>query len=225
MAKATISAPMAHRYLYLRLLFAAYFLLSYYTVGAFAQSPSDENPSLPGASPTDVVIPTLIDNPASSGAISRISTAAATFSPTRTSTDSADYASHSNHTDAEDGHVLNYYFLLLAIFVIVLALVYWTLARRRHQRLQASRSVQQNALAQDLQIWPGRRRGLGRWRAAPDNNRTEEGLDERGEAPPPYLKEPEQAHPHDNGDEGVELRDMSRPQGKPPAYGEATSRS
>ena len=48
------------------------------------------------------------------------------------------------------------------------------------------------------------------------DSRVEEGLDERGEAPPPYLKEPDPVH-HD-GREGVELHDMSRHEGKPPDY-------
>lgn len=88
----------------------------------------------------------------------------------------------------------------------------------------AARSVQQSALAQDLQTWSGRRRGVGRWRGPAGETRAEEGLDERGEAPPPYLKEPEPVH-QGRGDEEVELHDMSRAEGKPPNYGEVVSRS
>ena len=52
----------------------------------------------------------------------------------------------------------------------------------------------------------------------------EEGLDERGEAPPAYVKEMEPVHLQPGGDgtgeEGVELRDIRGHEGKPPDYQE-----
>ena len=52
--------------------------------------------------------------------------------------------------------------------------------------------------------------------------RPEEGLDERGEAPPPYIpNEPEAAHTRRNGDgneDGIELGTVRREEGKPPDY-------
>lgn len=81
------------------------------------------------------------------------------------------------------------------------------------------RSNQQSALERDLEYWPGRRRG-GRWRHAVGETRAEEGLDERGEAPPPYLKEPEAVHHRVAGDEAMEMGDMARREGKPPDYDE-----
>ena len=58
-------------------------------------------------------------------------------------------------------------------------------------------------------------------------SREEEGLNERGEAPPPYLKEPEQAHvDRRERADGVELRPWSREEDvnvKPPDYEERSA--
>lgn len=81
--------------------------------------------------------------------------------------------------------------------------------RRRRQRQAHNRFGGQSALARDLETWPGARRPP----------RREEGLDERGEAPPPYVsKELEAAVIRG---EAVELGGVVR---KPPNYREAESR-
>ena len=139
------------------------------------------------------------------------------------STDTADYDALHNNNNGPDRDVLNYYFLLLVVFVIVIALVYWSVARRRHKRLSSSRNGQQSALARDLETWPRARRVAVGLRLAADQRRTEDGLNERGEAPPPYLKEPEPVH-HGRGDEGVELHEIERREGKPPDYEEGSAR-
>ena len=60
-------------------------------------------------------------------------------------------------------------------------------------------------------------------------SRREEGLNERGEAPPPYMpKEPEQALFSESGQRGrtgqaVPLQDMVREEHKPPDYDEGSS--
>ena len=46
----------------------------------------------------------------------------------------------------------------------------------------------------------------------------EEGLDERGEAPPPYIAPPKLTYRTDTRDQRVELRNMEREQAKPPDY-------
>lgn len=85
------------------------------------------------------------------------------------------------------------------------------------------RNNQQSALARDLETWPGRRRGGGgRWRFGGADSRVEEGLDERGEAPPPYLKELDPVH-HGSGTE-MELQNQSRGEAKPPDYEEGSAR-
>lgn len=84
--------------------------------------------------------------------------------------------------------------------------------------------MQQRVLSEDVRSWTRHRRaGLGL-----DEERgrvgREEGLDEAGEAPPAYVKEPERAH-LERG-EAVELsgmarlREMAGLEGKPPDYEE-----
>jgi len=123
--------------------------------------------------------------------------------------------------DSSSRDVLNYYFLLI-IFVAILFTAYCYVSRRRRQkaaRLQGSRRL---LLAQDLQGWTGARRWVHtRWRSEPKV----EGLDERGEAPPPYLPErPAEAHAASGSrvTEGpIPLQDMH----KPPDYEEGASSS
>lgn len=83
-----------------------------------------------------------------------------------------------------------------------------------------ARDNRHSVLARDLQMWLGRRRGgaVGGWR----RGGVEEGVDERREAPPPYLKELDPVHRV--GGTGVELRDLSRGEGKPPGYDEGSVR-
>ncbi|KAF2260584.1 hypothetical protein CC78DRAFT_547422 [Lojkania enalia] len=84
--------------------------------------------------------------------------------------------------------VFNYYFLFLAVFGVLVALCLWWVHKRRKKRKEMMRQSGQNALARDLDGWTNTRRWMhGRWR----HNQTgfvrrEEGLDENGEAPPPY---------------------------------------
>ena len=109
--------------------------------------------------------------------------------------------------------VLNYYFLLIAVFVVIVIIAYYSLLRRRRQRQAHYRSDGQSALARDLETWPGpRRRG-----------RREEGLDERGEPPPPYV--PKELETAVIRGEAVELGQRSRQERKPPDYQEAGNRS
>ena len=155
--------------------------------------------------------PTLVANPTNGDTILTPSSAALSAIPS--ATDGAGY----NPEDDGDKGILNYYFLLLAVFIIIIIIAYWSIARRRRNRLIRLRDNQQSALARDVETWPGRRRGVGaRWINAGADATVEEGLDERGEAPPPYLKEPEPAHL--DAREGVELHNMPAQEGKPPDY-------
>ena len=84
-----------------------------------------------------------------------------------------------------------------------------------------ARENRHSVLARDLQMWPVRWRGgggVGGWR----RGGVEEGVDERGEAPPPYLKELDPVLRV--GGSGVELRDLSRGEAKPPGYDEGSVR-
>ncbi|KAL8660296.1 MAG: hypothetical protein Q9202_006673 [Teloschistes flavicans] len=131
-----------------------------------------------------------------------------------------------------NNNILNYYFLLLALLIILIGIAYLVYARRQRTRIALSRRNAQRALARDLERWGGGSAGgLNRFRSPPTTmtrssprSRREEGLDERGEAPPPYLpKEPEPIYTAvgERG-EDIPLREMGRDQ-KPPDYEEGPS--
>ena len=103
--------------------------------------------------------------------------------------------------------------------------------------------MRQSVLSEDVRSWARHRRaGYGfededeeggraavrRRRGQQEEEEEEEGgLDEAGEAPPAYVKEPDRVHLEGRGGgEGVELRGMARPremaglEGKPPDYEE-----
>jgi hypothetical protein len=97
-------------------------------------------------------------------------------------------ATHASDVHIRDETVFNYYFLFLAAFALLIAaLLYW-LHKQRKRRKEQMRLGGHNALSQDLDGWAGARRFMhgryGRHRAA--LVRREEGLNEHGEAPPPY---------------------------------------
>ncbi|KAF2196137.1 hypothetical protein GQ43DRAFT_476590 [Delitschia confertaspora ATCC 74209] len=85
--------------------------------------------------------------------------------------------------------VFQYYFLFLALFGVLIGVALWMLHRSRKRRKERYRQHATNALARDLDGWSTTRRWMhGGWRnnrGEPDRG-TEEGLNENGEAPPPY---------------------------------------
>ncbi|MDI1485513.1 MAG: hypothetical protein OHK93_000651 [Ramalina farinacea] len=148
----------------------------------------------------------------------------------------------SNHSsgDGDDGHndgLLNYYFLLLALFIVAVLLVFWSFSRKRRAKQARQHVSQQDALATDLRAWrriSGRSRGRYWGNEAGNRNSRlddEEGLNERGEAPPPYIKEPDRARVREERG-GIELQswETNRPRneqtatGKPPDYTEPDRR-
>lgn len=142
----------------------------------------------------------------------------------------------SNHSpgDGDDGHndgLLNYYFLLLALFIVAVLLVFWSFSRKRRAKQARQHVSQQDALATDLRAWrriSGRSRGRY-WSSVAGNRDSrmhdEEGLNERGEAPPPYIKEPDRVRVREDRG-GIELqnwetnrsRNEQTATGKPPDY-------
>lgn len=109
--------------------------------------------------------------------------------------------------------LINYYFLLLAVLVVVVLVGYYFYARRRRRKIARLRTRGQSALARDLEGWPGWRRG--RW-AGGDRERLE-GLNERGEAPPPYMpRMPQEAMVREDVERGVPLQNLG--ESKPPDY-------
>ncbi|KAF1930121.1 uncharacterized protein M421DRAFT_3876 [Didymella exigua CBS 183.55] len=73
--------------------------------------------------------------------------------------------------------VFNYYFLFLALLAAVLAALLWWMHRRRRREQEQIRLRGQHALVRDVERW-----AMYRSRQAP----AVEGLNESGEAPPPY---------------------------------------
>ncbi|MCJ1384582.1 hypothetical protein MMC17_007699 [Xylographa soralifera] len=107
----------------------------------------------------------------------------------------------------------NYYFVLIGILAVLIVIA-WLVARRTRRRNMARRGVR----ADGTTITEGQTRAGRHWRmAAVRDPRREEGLDERGEAPPPYIPG-EPAPVHDlagDGQDGIALQDYH---GKPPDY-------
>jgi len=137
----------------------------------------------------------------------------------------------SDDRDEDEVTVFNYYFLFLAAIGMLIALLLWWLHRRRRERKAEMRRSGQHALARDLEGWAGTRRSthsnIGRYHAA--HVRRQDGLDEYGEAPPPYqpkndtavaLTPVEGAHDTDTS-LAVPLRALPRDdvvRGQPPEY-------
>ncbi|CAI6313702.1 unnamed protein product [Periconia digitata] len=104
----------------------------------------------------------------------------------RSSDANSDPASDPN---SQNDGVINYYFLFFAVFGVLIAVLLWWFQKRRRQRKEQLRMSGRNALAQDMEGWVNTRRWFhGTWR--PNQTaaivRQEEGLNEQGEAPPPY---------------------------------------
>lgn len=162
---------------------------------------------------------------------------------TPTYSDAYGTTTSTSNPDTQSSGLVNYYFVFIALFLVVCFLGAWVVlkkrAQARHTRLHQTRS----ALSRDLEAsnlgrgWTygdSRRQrtdGSG-WTALARRGRrgVDEGLDEQGEAPPPYKP---------SGDEGegeggvgnadviaVPLRTLAREEvgRKPPEYSEAVAR-
>ncbi len=92
--------------------------------------------------------------------------------------------------ERRENSLLNAYFLLLGLLVFLIVLAWWAFRKRRREKMVRSQNRGQRALARDVQYWSGQNRWVySGWRGmrfAGGRDRMEEGLDERGEAPPPY---------------------------------------
>jgi len=127
-------------------------------------------------------------------------TTADNSSPTSSSTDPMNNPDPdtSDTQDQRNSSLLNYYFVFLALFVILLiGGIYFIHKRKRAMKAQA-RNSGQNALRRDLDGWDNARRWVhGGWRVGPSSGtaRREEGLNEYGEAPPPYEPPPPNIRP------------------------------
>lgn len=122
---------------------------------------------------------------------------------------------------------MNYYFVFIAVIVAFLAVILWLFWRRRKMQRSRARDSREDALARDVTEWApgrGRRRWVnGHWGDAAESR--EEGLNEAGEAPPPYMPKREtEAAMEEGGDAepAIPLRVLSREDAalKPPDYTE-----
>ncbi|EME83340.1 uncharacterized protein MYCFIDRAFT_81781 [Pseudocercospora fijiensis CIRAD86] len=143
------------------------------------------------------------------------------------STDKAN--SSNNNNDSRDvGGLAQYYFGFLVLIVIVVALGALMFWRRKKKLSMMAQHHRDHAIERDIGSWdPSRARRRywqGRWRSTDVGH--EEGLNEHGEAPPPYMPKPrdeENAAQAPTNAPAVPLRTLSRDQAglKPPGYGEA----
>ena len=153
--------------------------------------------------------------------------------PMPTATDHAQTSSSSSNTNSSqqtNSGILNYYFLLLAVFVVIVALVWWSFVRRNRQKMALSQHNRQSALARDLEGMPGSRRWTNGRFGFQREPAPEEGLDERGFAPPPYMPAPPDAtvhpdatHNEPGAGQAILLQDISGQEPKPPDYDEHTA--
>lgn len=109
----------------------------------------------------------------------------------------------------------NYYFILIVVALVLIIFTYWLIVKRRQRRIARRMGNGEVVEVAARRQWTqGRRRNPG--------SRIEEGLDERGEAPPPYVpgQPPPSAFAHlNNCDRGqgeeIALHHLG---GKPPEY-------
>jgi len=150
-------------------------------------------------------------------------------------------------SDVIPTHIFNYYFLIVAFFVFVFCILFLFFGRQRKRRAALLRSNGQYALARDIEGWRGNWTEFGNWRHGPQGVPStatardgilgvgdREGLNERGEAPPPYIHEdkPPSIRQGDgasrvgtvgnNGTEPIELTQMQPNYRRPPGYEENT---
>ncbi|GAB7345837.1 hypothetical protein MBLNU457_4094t1 [Dothideomycetes sp. NU457] len=129
-----------------------------------------------------------------------------------------------------NGGLVNYFFIFLALILCVIGLGAWLYYRARKRATRRLRNSRSNALARDLdgqwpvdnERWHQRRHWMsGHWRGGAEGNRhgREEGLNEEGEAPPPYVIKTDEEQ-----DEGVRRPESAvvreRYEAKPPEYHE-----
>jgi len=97
--------------------------------------------------------------------------------------------SDSNDLNTPATQTFNYYFLIIAVVAVIFCLGVLYFGRRRRRKQALLRSSGRHALARDVEGWRGRF-GVGRIGGSSNHIHRigrEEGLDDRGEAPPPYV--------------------------------------
>lgn len=141
----------------------------------------------------------------------------------------------SQPTQASGEGIFHYYWLILALFGAFFAIFLWWTNRRRRRRKEQLRRSGHDALARDMEGWVNAWRWFnGTWRPYQTRtlSRREEGLNEHGEAPPPYQPKDDVAVTEGTLHNSVvnlpiPLRALSRDEvdvGRPPEYRETIRR-
>jgi hypothetical protein len=124
--------------------------------------------------------------------------------------------------DDRRGGIINYYFVFLALFIVLAFLGVYFLNRRRQARKEAWLASGQHALRRDMD---GYSSNAGQWQRRNEANRRD-GLDEYGQAPPPYIaKQDVRVEEREEGPQ-IPLRTLPRDErerdlSNPPEYMEA----
>lgn len=178
----------------------------------------------PTASFSFSTTPTPLSTPSGFENAAATTSASTTSSALPSATDNAPGSQQGNQQPAS---LVSYYFVFFALIISVAALGGFFVWRRKRKARLLYRSGGGSALSQDLSALEQRRqtrRYLARWRSAEASR--EEGLNEAGEAPPPYVpKTAEEERLEREGGAGVTmpLQTLSREDAglKPPDYAEA----
>ena len=209
---------------------------------AIISLPSASAQTTTAAAPTEATssLPTtLATSTISSLASSLLSGTSSTLTPTSTATrpPTIDDAPQTFPSDSDDrdstldgdeddrrGGLINYYFVFLAIFIVLAFLGIYFLNRRRQARRAAWRTSGENALRRDVEGWAGGMSNARRWHRREESRRVE-GLNEVGEAPPPYRPKGEDMGGAEEGGPQIPMntlardgRERERDLAKPPEY-------
>jgi len=137
----------------------------------------------PPSSPTSATVPTTLSTITTSS-----SPLSSTASPTQL-TSPAGTTTTGKTGGTLSTHLFNYYFIIIAALAAVFVLGIFYFGRRRKQKVALLRSSGHRALARDVEGWRiriGPRNGIGGSTVTIERASREDGLNERGEAPPPY---------------------------------------
>ncbi|KAK0102415.1 hypothetical protein ONS95_006035 [Cadophora gregata] len=158
----------------------------------------------------------------SSSTLQTSTTSNASPSPTQSASPASSSSSAGDNNDGRNtAGMFNYYFIIVAVVVVLFVLTMLYIGKRKKQKAAIMRSNSQRALAEDVEGLRNRfgmgrgamRRahagglGSGEGRGAAWLDERTEGLNERGEAPPPYR--PGSKPPSLRSNDGVAVMEVS----------------
>lgn len=147
----------------------------------FAQITTSPTPSTTSVSP--------LSTSSRSATVSTSISPSPTFLPPTQPSPAEPSSTDFTSTNQSATHAFNYYFLLAAVVAILFCVGILWIGRRKKRKAALLRYHGQHALARDVEGWRNRF-GVGRAGGSSNTlhgNGRVEGLNERGEAPPPYV--------------------------------------